>query len=385
VDWTPIRLTEHRFFKPFHAIGLDGTRIVAVQEILRHGQSVYTRLIEQAPDNSLFLIGGDYEMPERFIEGFYELKEMDENNPDISIEWIRVSDYLKKFPVTEEAFINNADLAGIMNWDSYSRWTADPYDIEVHTLTKKAMESLRAAKIAVFAGQEFARRHKLPNYQNPDIPVGGLQTMDNTSGITWDIEQAAFYPTVEPEYFLRNGEVTLLSRAEHLLAWAVNSDSRGWWPLYERRHERMESFENVIDISNELIERALNPIGSVVNIKPDLHRSLVIFNAEKNRKVIVEFDSHLPCTVVDADGKEFPTKIFRKGNTYLIRTELELPEYGYKVIGLKRGGEVIVPAWEEGVQVESERFRVKANKDHIEIESDGRMFKLSPDPSRLEY
>jgi hypothetical protein len=385
VDWTPVRFSEHRYNKPFYAIGLDGTKIVAVQEILRHSKEIYQKLIENAPDNSLFLIGGDYEMPERFIEGYFELIELDKENPDVTIEWIRVSDYLKKHKPEGEVFVNNSDLAAITNWDSYSRWTTDPYDIEIHTITKQAMNALRAAKMAVYAGAEFAKANNLKTYEFSDLPVEKLQSFEDDKGIDWDIEHASSYPSVEPGYLKRNGEVTMLSRAEHLLAWAVNSDSRGWWPLYERRQERIESFQEVIDISEELIQNSLSQLGSYIATDEKSSRSVMVFNAEKGRTVDIEITANAAYKIMDANGNEIPARIFRKGNDFYINASVELPGYGYKVLSLKEGGVVSTPTWIEGNSVSNSTFTLTAKDESVELKTaDGRLFDVSVDSFQLK-
>jgi hypothetical protein len=384
VDWVPVRMTDFQYYTPFYLVGLDGSKIPAIQEVRKHSRDNYERLIQNAPENAIFLIGGDYEIPERFIDGYNEVKKMDEENEDIIVEWIRVRDYIKKFPPKGEVFVNNSDLAGIENWDSYSRWTTDPYDIEVHTLTKKAMLALRAAKMAVFAGTEFARIRNIEIPGNPDRPIEELESFEIDRGIDWDIEHASSYPDVEPGYLKRGGEVTLLSQAEHLLAWAVNSDSRGWWPLYERREERMESLQRVIDICEELVQNSLETITLSVSISNDLSRAMAIFNAEKARNTILEITAGLPLIITDAEGKEYVTKIFRRGNDYILRANIDLPAYGYKVIGLKYGGKVETPVWEEGLIIENNNFKIEAKEDHVLLTTEQGTSKITIDPFQLK-
>jgi hypothetical protein len=380
IDWVPVRTTEQEF-KPFHAIGLDGTKIVAIETSRRW--SNFKDIIDSLPDNAIVLLGGDIEIPNRFIDAYHEVIEINKLRSDVNIEWIRVRDYLKKFPAETEKFINNSDLSGISQWDSYSRWTADPLDIIIHTRTKEAMAAMRAAKVAVFAGTGYARQNGLSITRNPDTPIEHLESFETDRGLDWDIEKASDYPDIEPEYFSRNGEVTLLSRIEHLLAWATNSDARGWWPLFERRQERMESFEQVINISRELMQNALSPIGASVNPERDFDRMILLFNAEKAREVTVEFMAKQPFQVHDIQGKKYETRIFRQGNDYIIRSRINVPDYGYNIIGLSNGGEVIVPVWEEGTTVQNEKFTLKSENDKVHVNIDRRSMTLSVDPFQL--
>ncbi len=380
VDWVPIRTAEQRY-KPYYAIGLDGSKIIAVPTD-RH-VSNYKDVIDLIPDNGIILMGGDFEMPGRFIDAYNEVIEINKERSDIQIEWIRVSDYLKKFPVEIEEFINNTELAGIREWDSYSRWTADPLDIKVHTLTKEAMAGVRAAKIAVFAGTEYATQSGLTITKNPDTPIKYLESYEPDKGIDWDIEQASDYPDIEYRYFSRNGEVTLLSRAEHLLAWATNSDARGWWPLFERRQERMESFKQIINISRELILNALSPIGASIDIKKQYDKVMLVYNAEKAREVTFEIKTKQSFQMESLQGKELDTKIFREGKDYFIRSRINLPDYGYKAIGLIYGGRVEIPKWEEGVSVQNDKFLLKYEGDKVNINIDGKSLEVSVDSFQL--
>jgi hypothetical protein len=384
VDWIPVRLDKNKFFYPFRLTGLDGTKITAVQEVLKHGKEAYLSLLQNAPDNSLFLVGGDYEIPERFIDSYYELLEIDNEDPGITIVWTRVSDYLKKFPPKEEVFINNSDLSGILNWDSYSRWTADSYDIQVHTLTKQAMHALKAAKIALCAGKEFAAAHQITCTENPDKPVDQLQSAETDLGIDWDIEKASSYPSVEPNYVLHNGQVSMLSRAEHLLAFSVNSDSRGWWPLYERRHERMESLQRVIDICNELIYNALNPIAQATVPKMPGEARYMVFNPGKAGTTDFTLETDLPAQLVTSTGEVLPAVVLRKGNKYQLTAQVDLPEYGYSILSLSPGNTPKVPMWVNGSEIKNQYLSVTANDSVVFVKTAENTIEISLDAFQVK-
>jgi hypothetical protein len=384
VDWIPVRLDENKYNHPVRVSGLDGTKITAVQEVLKHGKEAYLSLIQNAPDNSLFLVGGDYEIPERFIDSYYELLEIDKEDPGITIVWTRVSDYLRKFPPKEEVFINNADLSGILNWDSYSRWTSDPYDIQVHTLTKQAMHALKAAKIALYASREFAAGNEITYTENPDKPVGQIQSAETDMGIDWDIEKASSYPSVEPNYLLHNGGVSMLSRAEHLLAFSVNSDSRGWWPLYERRHERMEALQQVIDICNELIFNALNPIGQAGIQEISAEAYYLVYNPGKARTAEITLEADLPGQIITAGGRISPTLALRKGNKYKLSAPVELPEYGYTIVGITGDSKPQVPSWVKSNTISNQHLSVTANDSTVIIKAAGSTIEIGLDSFQLK-
>ena len=382
IDWTPIRLAVNKYYKPIFAVGLDGTKITVVEELYKK-RSEYRKIIEEAPENSILLMGSDYENPSGFIQAYELIAQINKENIGISVEWIRVSDYLKKFPPTQEVFLNNSALTGVTNWDSYSRWTTDPLDIIIHTHTKKAMEMLRAAKIAVFASEKQAIAKNI-DFENPDLPYSELQSYESDKGLDWDIEKVTDYPDIEAKYLNHNGKITMLTKAEHLLALGVNSDSRGWFPLFERRQERIESLKTVVQISQELIQRSLSQIGRSIYVDKSVSRTFMVFNAEKERNVTIELKSNLPAVITDNLGNQYKTKIFRQGNEYNLKAEIPMPEYGYRLIGLINTNKIEKPNWENGNEISNANLSIQAFDDYITIKNGSRSFKLSIDSFQVK-
>ena len=72
-----------------------------------------------------------------------------------------------------------------------------------------------------------------------------------------NIERAELYPDHD-KYLMRDSVTTCLSRADRLLLWAVNSDAKGWFPLYEKRRERMNALENSSILSRSVLARAVD-------------------------------------------------------------------------------------------------------------------------------
>lgn len=381
VDWTPIRMAKPSHFHPFYAVGLDGTKIPAVQELRSYGN--YQKLVETLPNLALILIGGDYELPRRFMQAYEETKAINDQQSDIVVEWIRVRDYLEQFPITEEEFVDNSKLVGIENWDSYSRWTADPLDIRVHTITKRAMSAIRAAKIAAVVAPVYARNHGLMDIPQPDLDITEVETYEVDSGLDWEIEHASSYPDVEPEYLKHGDRSTVLTRAKHLLAWGVNSDSRGWWPLYERRVERMESLQQVVDLSEEIMSRALIPIGEAVHQAEGIQRSFIVFNPEKKRVVNLSMNTTRPYRVISEGSKQLESRNYRRGGSYELQVAIPLPAYGFSVIGLLDDGSVQTPRWVEGRTIRNDRLELSAQEDRLRIKVDGHDLTLSLDPFQV--
>ena len=63
------------------------------------------------------------------------------------MEWITVKDYIRRFGVEKEKYVDHSAKARHRDNGTYSRWTADPLDIQVQESTNRAMDDLRAAKI----------------------------------------------------------------------------------------------------------------------------------------------------------------------------------------------------------------------------------------------
>jgi len=381
VDWSPIRMARHDRYYPFYAVGLDGVKIPVVQELRSYGN--YLELVETLPDRALILIGGDYELPRRFVQAYEETERINERHGEIQVEWIRVKDYLDRFPVRGEEFVDNSKLVGIENWDSYSRWTADPLDIRVHTITKRAMTAIRGAKIAAAVAPLYARAHDLVGPIEADVPIAAVESHEEDAGLDWDIEHASTYPDVEAKYLKHNDKTTALSRAKHLLAWGVNSDSRGWWPLYERRVERMESLEEVISLSEEIMARALLPIGAAVRPCEEVVRHYIVFNPEKERVVVLRINTDRPYQVVGDGEKNIESRNYRRGSSYELEASVSLPGYGYSVIGLRDGGSVENRRWVPGTSVKNERLELSVETGIMHMTAEGRKVALALDPFQV--
>jgi hypothetical protein len=108
--------------------------------------------------------------------------------------------------------------------------------------------------------------------------------------LIWNIELADLYPEVENRFLKRNGKTTILSKAEHLLLWAVNSDAKGWYPLYERRRERINSFVNSASLSEEIINRGLEVIAENIGVS-GFDKYLIAFNSLNERVKSVKFET----------------------------------------------------------------------------------------------
>ncbi len=372
VSWVPV-ITDDETFHPFYLKGMDGSVTIGVPNINR---GIIIDVIKKAPHNSLLLIEGDYEIPQSFSGPYQQVSDFDAEEKDVEIEWITVKEYISKFGVTEEKYVDHSAKAKYIEHGTYSRWTADPLDMVVQDYTNHAMSDFRVATI-INSLTEFLFKHKI------DEPFEDSKITLTDDYISWDIEHASTYPDVEPSYLSRGGQVTIMSKAEHLLLWAVNSDSRGWFPLYERRRERINSFENSSALSKEIINRGLDVISQKIKVE-GYDRYFIVFNAEPKRKKIIKIETGLPYNAFDyGNGEELKSNIVSTEGKYFTEFEVNLPSYGYKVIGLKKSGKIGKFPWRKGDSIENSGLFLKALEDKVILGRNGASIELSLDSFKV--
>ena len=125
-----------------------------------------------------------------------------------------------------EKYVDHSAKAKFLEHGTYSRWTADPLDIIVQDHTNRAMSDFRVATIVDALINMLVK-------EEIDEPFSDSNITQEYDPVSWDIEHADNYPDVEPAYLSRDGKVTILSKAEHLLLWC-DSDS-GDGPLYKEK------------------------------------------------------------------------------------------------------------------------------------------------------
>jgi hypothetical protein len=189
---------------------------------------------------------------------------------------------------------------------------------------------------------------------------------------------------VEPKFLSRNGHVTLMSKAEHLLLWAVNSDSKGWYPLYEKRRERINSFENSSLISREVIARGLEAVGGNIKLK-GYDKYYIVYNSRPERFRTLSIEADSPFEVFDyAGGGKLLSTVVNKGGTYQIEFETKLPGYGYKVIGLKKSAAWKEYPWQTGNVIESGDLKIQAENDKVYFSRKSERIELKLDTFQLK-
>ncbi len=371
VSWVPV-ITGDDSSCPFKIMGMDGSVSICVP----NNSGDIPEMVKRLPDKSLILFEQDYESPESFTGIYNYINDYLKENKDVNIEWITVKEYIEKFGFGKAKYIDHTAKAKYIEDGTYSRWTADPLDIIVQNYTNQAMSDFRAALIVNSLTRYLFNKKIDEPFSNSNITL-------KHDPLIWAIEQANLYPEVEPKYLSREGQVTIMSKAEHLLLWAVNSDARGWFPLYEKRRERINSFENSSALSNEIINRGLDVIAEGIKAN-GYDKYFILFNAEPERNKIITIETSQPYDIYDYNGQNLKSTTIYTGDKYVTEFESKLPAYGYKVIGLKKSKGVNEFRWTEGNTIENQAMKVTALENKIIFNRKGTAIELSLDSFKLK-
>ncbi len=372
VSWTPI-ITNDDSWRPFRLSGLDGSSSVCVP--ITRSKPLERVLV--APENSLITIEEDYEIPQKFSRTYAQVAEFNATNQEIEVEWITVKEYIEKFGLGKEQYVDHSAKVKDLAHGTYSRWTADPLDIIIQKHTDYAMVDFRSANIF------NALLHHTNNWNvDKEISQNDITTIDDP--LTWNIERADLYPEVEPKFLTRDGKITTLSRAEHLLLWAVNSDSKGWYPLYEKRSERNTSLLNSSLLSKSLINDGMDKIAQNVKLKGyDSYFMALCMEHSAERTITIESDKAY--AIYDyATGKSLNSRCTRTAEGYTIEFKSELPSFGYAIFGAKSLEKAEVKSWREGNTITADNISITASEDKIIITEGGRKTELSLAPFQIK-
>ena len=368
VSWVPV-ITGDDVYRPFLLRGLDGSASVCVPT----SRAGLMEKIARAPENSLIVIEEDYEIPQHFTDTYDKVARFNKEHSDVQVEWITVKDYIARFGLGEEQYVDHRVKSGSPESGTYSRWTADPLDIRVQEATNAAMADFRAAKMMnALMADCFGT--------SLDVPFGQAGILLERDPVAWNIEYTDLYPDVEKVFLSRGGEVTVLSKAEHLLLWAVNSDAKGWDPLYERRRERVWSLNTCSELSRYLIDKGLDILSSKMRLK-GYDRYYLFASMEQERTATVRLEEDFPCRYFDmASGKELTSSSVFSGSKVCHDVDVPLPAFGYKAIGVRRTAEADNPEWTDGGSVSLDGIGLTVDGDKVVIERNGRKMELGLGP-----
>lgn len=372
VSWTPV-ITGDDSWRPFRLEGQDGSVTVCVPITPKHGVDKAAK----APANSLITIEEDYEIPQKFSRAYAAVEAFNKTSEDVEIVWITVKEYIEKFGTDTLKYVDHSAKVRHLENGTYSRWTADPLDIIIQEKTNKAMADFRSAVT-------FDALLKHCHGVSADRNVKDCDLTLRQSPLAWNIERADLYPDVEPQHLARGEQVTALSRAEHLLLWAVNSDSKGWFPLYEKRVERITSLENSSALSVSILDDDLKEIASRVRVK-GYDRYFIVANVEQARRKTISLNCDRAYSIYDySSGREIESSCVRTDKGYDIVFEADLPAYGYTTLGAKLRGEADVIMWEEGCSIIKDGITVAAEGNKIVVQENGFRSELEMAPFMIK-
>lgn len=372
VSWTPV-ITNDDSWRPFRLIGLDGSSSVCVPITRKKA----VERAAAAPENSLITIEEDYEIPQKFGRTYQQVADFNAASEDVEIVWITVKEYIEKFGVAEGRYIDHSAKVKSLSDGTYSRWTADPQDIIIQDYTARAMADFRAADIF----------NALLDYNYNWAVDKVLSESDVTlldDPLAWNIERADLYPEVEPKFLARNGEVTMLSRAEHLLLWAVNSDSKGWYPLAEKRSERTTALKNCSIISTSLIHDGMDRLAKNMQLEGyDTYFMALALEHATERKITL--NTSRPYAIYDyASGESLPCRCERTAEGYTIEFEAQMPSFGYVVFGAKEIENAEVKQWCDSRKITAQGVTLTASDEVVTVEEGGSKIELSLMPFQLK-
>lgn len=369
VSWTPVITGDDAFF-PFRLQGMDGSLSVCVP-ITRDN---VIEKIKQAPKNALISIEEDYEIPQTFTRAYMEVDQFNKSQKDIVVEWITVKEYIRRFGVKPALYVDHSAKADDLDKGTYSRWTADPLDIILQDETVRAMNLFRLANAmdALASVRDGVRL---------DVPFAesGITLVEDP--LAWNIERADLYPSHE-KYLLRRGETTVLSKAEHLLLWAVNSDAKGWFPLYEKRRERTNALQNSARLSRHVIDKAVDRLGAGMAPK-DYDAYYLLLNLEAARTVRLALDLPAAAELYDvADGTLLPGHCVYDGASCRLEAEVALPPFGYKVVGTKPAAPK-ADCWKEGSAISDGKMSLSVHEECVHLVAGSQVADLRFDDFQL--
>ena len=372
VSWTPI-ITNDDSWRPFRLLGMDGSTSVCVP--ITRSKAVERAAV--APENSLITIEEDYEIPQKFGRTYQQVADFNAQSEDVELVWITVKEYIEKFGVDEERYVDHSAKVNSLNDGTYSRWTADPQDIIIQDYTARAMADFRAADIF-----SALLRYGKNLVVDKEISQSDVTSVDDP--LAWNIERADLYPDVEPKFLTRDGKVTVLSRSEHLLLWAVNSDSKGWYPLAEKRRERITSLKNSSLLSKSIIYDGMDGLAKDVKLEGyDTYFMALAMEHATERKISITTDR--PYAIYDyANGEPMQSCCQRTADGYKIEFNAELPSFGYVIFGAKEVAKADVKQWVDGNSISADGITLNASDEVITIDEGGRKMELSLMPFQIK-
>lgn len=352
-DWD-----EENDLKPYWVEGLDGSRCIGVPMLEAARLQQLREHPDLIPDDALFAFHCDMEFPNA-IKRAHDLSRELAQLPDTRTVWCFVSDYVAEVgvslvkrptPCTNKPQDTTAS-------PSHSRWVSDPLDMRLHQTTMAAFEARRAAVCMALATGVT------------DLTAADAGRDSLRPYAAWDVESLADYPEVGADYHSgASGALSALDRMAQLLAWATNSDARGWYPLFERRVEREDSFAEAIALGASFVRQA---VASGAPVPRSQRSGLYAINPNPELCTWTSFVAGEPLDVVDPRGRNVVQLVRRCGSGWEHLCRLALPAYSYVSLGRHASVGPRLQRPEEGDAIGTERLSVAATAEGVTIRSSG--------------
>ena len=172
----------------------------------------------------------------------------------------------------------------------------------------------------------------------------------------WDarFEQVDEYPETEAQYLAPNGAPTLSSRAWHHLLIGLNSDASGWFPWMPRTRHRTTVLDTSRAFSTELLDRFARQVAARLGKPSSACKDYVLaLNPGPARTAELSLDVERPLSLVAADGSRIDGAVISRNGKWTASARVDLPGYGYRLLGLAEQGPAQPVAWRTGSEVSS--------------------------------
>jgi len=365
--------------RPRRVRGVDGSEVILYPLDIRAVRlGKLEEYYDTHEDGSFVMMGGDFELLGNVEAYVNELRRLADKGK--IIKWTTVERYEREVGIRESCDAPNP--FGQTEDDresspSFSRWVGDPEDMIWHGHAVQAMDAVRSAGFAKAA----ARIHRLGDV---DKPLAEAWTTEPDNAWDHHFEEANEFPETEAKYLTPDGRPTLLSRAWHHLLIGLNSDASGWFPWTPRTRHRNLLLQSSRALSNELLARFANEIASQLK-KPDLEAQAwaLAINPMPARTAEVSLDVEKPLSLAEADGKAVPTAVSFGDGRWSLRGCVDLPPYGYKLLGLVPARDIQAPRWTSGHEVSFAGRSASLAQSVLRLTEGAREVRVTVAPFRL--
>lgn len=367
--------------RPRLLLALGGDQVVGIP--LNHAHLALAALensFDVSQDGDLLVMGGDFEMLEDLDALVAEVARLVQKGK--RIEFTTFDHYLDQHPPTEEAPLHSCSGYQPEDWPdspSFSRWTADPRDIEVHSHARQAMAAVRTAGMAAMVARLLWGAEADQPWKPGAVPVP-------ENPWSADFEGVEDFPEVGARYLAHRGQRTLLSEAWHQLLVGVNSDARAWYPLAARRRHRTVCLDTAFHLAQTVTRNAMAALASRLAPAPalqDATRCLLLFNASPAKQRRITIPVAHPMAVLSADGQSVPCETHAENGALLADALVPQPPFGYTLLGLRPTDSSTTTTWEAGTRVENDGLAVSATEGSPVMTRDEQQVRLSLAPFRL--